>query len=161
MDGNFYMIIYYGCVTLGDYSGYFTSLLQKAIVGLKEKRLSLVKKSVPLHEILKDIKRGDFSFKNYHEEIMHIYDGSFKVPEYCIIRKTDYFNNFFSSNEFTENYKKALEYLKSNKYSDYYIEQLQRLYSLNKITDYSDDRLVIQSTNKLITQINKIANGND
>jgi hypothetical protein len=161
MDGDFYMIVYYECVTLSDYSGYFTELLQKAIAGLKEKRLSLVKKSRPLNDVLNDIKRGDFSFKNYHEEIMHIYDGSFKVPEYCITRKTDYFNEFFSSKQFTENYHKALDYLKSQDIHEVYIDELHRLYNLNRIIDYAHDKTIIQSTNKLIEQINKIANGND
>jgi hypothetical protein len=164
LNGKFYMIVYYSCVTLGDFSGYFTDLLNRSIKDVKDKRLSRVKKSIPLDDLIKKMKQGDFLFKNYHEEIVHIYEGNFKVPQYCIIHKTDYFNTIFSNIEFNENYQKALQFLKDNNIYERYYNEIHQLYKYNLIPkNYLHNReyYAIQTTNLLITQINKIANGND
>jgi hypothetical protein len=163
LNGEFFMVVYYDCITHGDKIGFIVELLKNSLNEAKDKRLSNIKKSIPLKELIKEMKKGKFSFKNYHEEIVHIYNGSFKVPEYCIVRKTDYFNTIFSTNQFHKNYLKAIEYLKEHDLYETYGNYLWRIYELNLIPGqyYVKEKEVIQTTNLLIQQINKIANAND
>jgi hypothetical protein len=163
LNGEFFMVVHYDCITHGDQSGFIVDLLKNSLNESKDKRLSNVKKSIPLNDLIKDMKKGEFSFKNYHEEIVHIYKGSFKVPEYCIIRKTDYFNTVFSTRQFRQNYLKAIEYLKNHDLYERYVDDLYNLYKLNLIPGQYlvTEKEVIQTTNILIQQINKISNGND
>jgi len=162
LEGDFYLIVYYECITLGDKTGYFKDLLKKSIEDSRGKKFANIRKSINYEELLKRMKKGEFQFKNYHEEIMHIYKGSFGVSEYCITRKVDYFQKVFSQDIFKQNYLKAIEELKKLDLYHVFKDEIYRLYNENLISGnyYNLEKLEIEVTDILIKQINKIGNGN-
>jgi uncharacterized protein YqgQ len=162
LSGKFHLIVYYDCIARPDYTEFFTALIKQSVTNTKGKKYANIRKSIPFNELLNDMKKGLFQFKNYHEEIIHIYKGSFKVPQYCITRKTDYFERVFEENLFRENYLKAIDELKKLGLYELLKNELYKLYESNIIPgNYYSDKTSILVTNELIKQINKIANGND
>lgn len=162
LGGKFHLIIFYRCIVGGDERDFFTSLLKESVSESKGKRYSNIKKSVRLDELVIKIKKGDFTFKNYHEEVIHIYNGSFGVPFYCITRLTDYFQTVFSQDEFRENYKIAKEKLKELDLFELLGDKLTQLFEVNLIHDrYYLETQSHKAIDSIIKHINKIANGND
>jgi hypothetical protein len=159
LDRDFHLIIYYRCISGTNESDFFTSLIKKSIEGTKGKKYANVKKSIPLNDWLNQIKKGDFDIKNYFEEVIHIYDGSFKVPNYCITRRLDFFDVTFLNDDLKKNYIKAKEKL-IEKNLDFLLNDLNELYHVNYInSSYVSDKEVVKTIDSLIKQINKLANG--
>jgi hypothetical protein len=162
LNSDFHLIVYYDCIARPDHTEFFTYLLKESVTNTKGKQFANIRKSIPFNKILDEMKKGNFQFKNYHEEVMHIYDGCFKVPKYCITRKTEYFQKVFQEDIFHQNYLQAVQKLKELDLYDLLGKDLYQLFDCNTIPgNYYSDKTAISVTNKLITQINKIANGND
>lgn len=161
LDRNFHLIIYYDCIARPNYTDFFTQLIKESTLKSKGKKFANVKKSIPLKDWIKTVKSGEFDIKNYFEEIIYIYDGNFKVPDYCIIRRLDFFDVALRNDELTSNYNEAKEKL-TQMNLDFLLDQLYDLYRHNIMwKDYVTDKEIITTTNLLIKQINKLANGNN
>lgn len=154
----FFMVNHYPCMSHINRYDFYQDLIKRVCDKIKIKdyyslvyrngRWAMDENFISLRKDFKLIKKNLF-------DIHYTYSDN-AGKQYCIYSEIPFFDKLCNNDELKKSRDKAIEYMKSKGYDEFYQDQVNELFYKNSYP--VDDRLLVKTTDDLIKQINQLIN---